>query len=568
MLPHPSARSLERLSVLVALALYLALCLALWRTARGVLPADVRVGYPLDDTYIHMAIARHTAERGVWGITPYQFSSTTSSPLWTATLAAAYAALGANEWLPLALNVALGALTVWVAYMLLRERMNAFWLGATLVGLVFFVPLPILSVVGMEHTLHALLSLATLYLAAELLAAEKISTRRLGKLMALVALTNVARYEGLFLTAAIVALFGVSAVRKRSWERLWAAVGVGVAGASLVALYGLFSLAHGWPPLPPSVFLKGQSPEQLSWLERLVPFARFTNVPEAPLLPPLLALFVACVALYIREIVIKRATPRVHYLVLLFVLTVFLHLELANLGSFFRYEGYLIGVGVMIVGELLARPQSSPNKTPTSPFKHNRKARFGAVFLGTLVVSTLAVRTLNIFDLYPKAVRNIHQQQYQMGLLVRAFYNERAVAANDIGAISYLADVRLLDLYGLGTLSVAYARHQGTLDRATIAQVVEDSGVEMVVIYRSWFEGAIPESWVSVGTWQIQDNVICGGDTVEFFAPSAEKVPELVAALRAFSARLPKDVAESGLYTNALGAQGAAPHLAQATHTP
>ncbi|MFX1392811.1 MAG: hypothetical protein ACFFAH_04470, partial [Promethearchaeota archaeon] len=39
--------------------------------------------YSLDDAYIHMAIAKHFSQKGVWGITDKEFSSTSSSILYT-----------------------------------------------------------------------------------------------------------------------------------------------------------------------------------------------------------------------------------------------------------------------------------------------------------------------------------------------------------------------------------------------------------------------------------------------------------------------------------------------------
>ena len=64
-----------------------------------------RIVYALDDPYIHMAIARHVVEDAVYGVTPYQFSSASSSPLYTLLLAAANYVFGVREVLPLVVNV-------------------------------------------------------------------------------------------------------------------------------------------------------------------------------------------------------------------------------------------------------------------------------------------------------------------------------------------------------------------------------------------------------------------------------------------------------------------------------
>ena len=53
------------------------------------------------------------------------------------------------------------------------------------------------------------------------------------------------------------------------------------------------------------------------------------------------------------------------------------------------------------------------------------------------------------------ATTNIHDQQVQMGRFLARHYAGRAVAVNDIGAVCYFADLRLCDLWGLGSAEIA-----------------------------------------------------------------------------------------------------------------
>jgi hypothetical protein len=142
----------------------------------------------------------------------------------------------------------------------------------------------------------------------------------------------------------------------------------------------------------------------------------------------------------------------------------------------------------------------------------------------------------------PRAVKNIYEQQYQMGLFLHGLPAGSTVMANDIGAITYLADIRLIDLYGLATQETARARREGRVDRALLARLAAPAPPAAVVIYRSWFADAIPSDWIPVGTWKVPEEVVVADRTVTFYATRPADAALLARGLAAFQVRLPPTV--------------------------
>jgi hypothetical protein len=155
----------------------------------------------------------------------------------------------------------------------------------------------------------------------------------------------------------------------------------------------------------------------------------------------------------------------------------------------------------------------------------------------------------------PTAMVNIYQQQYQMGLFVREFYSGRAVALNDVGLVDYLADIDCLDLAGLAQLEIGRAIRQRRYDADVIARVTDRAGVRVGIVYDPWLRqavpGMLPGSWTRVGSWQIHHNIVCGWDSVSFYAAVPEETGPLKSHLRAFSSQLPREVTELGSYLSA-----------------
>ena len=137
-----------------------------------------------------------------------------------------------------------------------------------------------------------------------------------------------------------------------------------------------------------------------------------------------------------------------------------------------------------------------------------------------------------------------------MGLFLEKYYSDSAIAANDIGAINYLSNVKTLDLYGLGSLDVAKARRSGDYDATKVRELALENDVEIIVIYDAWFEKNRPLEWIEVGKWQITNNVVCADDVVTFYVTKEAFKSKAIASLQGFAESLPADVVQSGPYLN------------------
>ncbi|HKZ03792.1 MAG TPA: hypothetical protein VJ180_16230 [Pyrinomonadaceae bacterium] len=492
--------------------------------------------YALDDPYIHMAIARNFARHGVWGVTRYEFSSSTSSLMLTLLLAAAYF-FTSSEYVPLIFNIACAIVLLAVAYSLL-EPLSSFAKLALISSLVLLLPLPALIFSGMEHTAHIALSLPLVYAAASVITLEQIPLRRrrLWLLLLLSAFAPLVRYESLFLILPTALLVGL---RRRFRE---AALVLLVALVPLT-VYGLISWSYGSSFLPNPLVLKGSMPRDgiLPFLQQAL--FKFRSAPH------LWSMLLLAIWFFIGAKTPGRIGPAERVLALIFILATVLHLLFAGIGWFYRYEAYLVAIGIMITGQSVFKALTGRKEDGAM-----RGAPLLPVTL-TLALSlvsgiTLLVRANRaISDTIP-AMKNIYNQQYQMARFLETYYSGEAVAANDIGAINFMSDVRCLDLWGLGSVEVTRAKLAGAFNTIKIAELATSHQVRIALLYSVWFQGdeSVPESWIKVGQWTIQECVVCGYPTVSFYAVDTNEADTLKQNLQAFSAKLPADVIQGGAY--------------------
>ncbi len=506
--------------------------------------------YPLDDPYIHMAMAKNFSQHGVWGVTRYGFTSSSSSPLWVLLLSLVYLVTGPKEAALLILNLAIALLGLVIVDRLMARRGLGPWSRLwVLCGLVVLIPLPAMVLTGQEHVLQSFVSFLFLWIGAEAVAGLGPKFNRL--LVGLGFLLVAVRYEGAFLVAVVVLLL---LLRRRTL------LGLVLAGAALVpiAAYGIVSASQGWYFLPNSVLMKAQAMRNAVHLIRagrahpgfwkgLANLAGFWGLRQVATTPHILAPAVAVLVLLVIRLARRGASLAVDTAAgLVFLAVVFLHMQFAGPGALHRYEAYLVGLGIA-AGVLLLRGL-------TRDRANNRPLAITAATVAGLAASVMLWEGAWVMRQVPRWTNNIYQENYHMGLFLRRFYQGEAVAANDVGAINYLADIRCFDTWGLATMEVARLKARGRLSSEALGDMAESAGVRIAVVYEDWLKltqtGAVPARWSKVGCWSILDNLACGCDSVAFFACRPEEQARLKDCLRQFSASLPRAVVQTGAYVS------------------
>jgi len=523
---------------LIAAAAALVFFLLILRATGG------RFIYNLDDAYIHLAIAKHIVQNGVWGVTPYGFSSSSSSILWPLILAAAFRIFGVREILPFFLSLAAATTLMAILYREWKKREDrpAWGLGM-LIAWMLFLPLGPILFNGMETMLQALATVAFAAAGVRYLAAEK--PGRLPIVCLLAALASAIRYEGCFIAAAACLLL----VLRGRWK---AAAAVGMASALPVFAYGIYSLGQGWSFLPNSLLIKysgigGFSPAAL-WGLIARPLQPITdiNVLRLPVWQSLAVILLVMLLWRWRTVPTPgfwddRLLPAV-----IFLAVAVLHSLGVTVEMFFRYQAYLNALGIWAIG------CAGMPAVDWAALRRRAAAAIAAACAAVVLAIPLGSLALQAMWKTPLASRNIWQQQYQMGLFLREYYPQGRVAANDIGAIDFLDDLHLVDLFGLASRPVMQAKLRGawhsnlagTLDELTVAEAAR-----IAVLYDNWFNpdpatgrAAVPPHWVRVAAWTIPDNVVCGGATVTWYAIVPEDVDALRSALEKYSTDLPEGV--------------------------
>ncbi|HEY3398707.1 MAG TPA: hypothetical protein VGM19_13715 [Armatimonadota bacterium] len=487
--------------------------------------------YPLDDPYIHLTLARNLAHTGVLGINPGVWASASSSPLWTLLLTAVITFAPGQDTAPLVLNLILAAgLLWWLGGFLLDRGWSPFL--ALLLGLAFMlaVPLAPLAFTGMEHVLHLVLVVALLLsVARHLDHRSPVNTP-----LILAALATAARFESFFLLLGM-GLFLVVGGRRRL------GVALPAVGALVICTFGAINLAHGESFLPNTMLVKALAGAQNGGLLVTKAEAWVRQTTGVPALLALLALLSGMIW-YRSDNYLERRSLAWQTVVGGFLVGATLHLALAAVGWFARYEAYLLGSGMVV----WAWAYTELRRGHRGPARVRRTANSNMALL--LAVSGLVIlppflSRAGLLKQTAPAMAEVYFQQLQVAHFVEHYYRDQIVAANDIGAVSYYSHSRLVDLMGLANHPLARARYQGTLTTDRLDEVVKEQGARIAIAYPEWFrQGPPPPRWVLVATWKTPgEEIAVGGQVVGFYA--LEEDPAVLRSqLQEFQPQLPPEI--------------------------
>lgn len=476
--------------------------------------------YPLDDTFIHMAVAKNVALYGNWGISPHEWVSTSSSPFYTALLALLFKLFGIHAYLPFLLATA-GALVAMIAMqkeLNTRTTLTTTHKAQIVVATVFIGALPALAALGMEHTFQIAFTLFFVHNSADLLAKQHNTLQKIGVAAVWGALTVITRYENAFIVLVICSLLFLR-------RQFIPALLIGFISALPVVLFGFYAVSKGGMFIPNSIQIKVRT-NYISLMNG--------GLAILELAASLSGLVVLSGVLIIKKHLQKKF-DRGAWILTIFLLSSLIHAVFGGFGWFYRYEAYLIVLGALhLLIQFYAWLEGGARK-----YNPHFSLLLGVALLCTV---NLPLRSINSWRNFVRSTYNIYEQQYQMALFLSQFYNHRTVAANDIGAISYLGDVHIIDLWGLASNEVTRARKGNYWEAGFLQKFVLDQKADIAIVYESWFPPQLIANWQKAGTWQVSYSHTLGDTKVSFYAIDPQQAEELKNNLRRFSRQLPADV--------------------------
>ncbi|MEM8978552.1 MAG: hypothetical protein AAGD04_03655 [Pseudomonadota bacterium] len=461
-----------------------------------------RVGgfeYPLDDVYIHLAMAEQIAAGG-YGVNPGEYASAASSPFYPLLLVP-FVGMSFASYVPLIVNLMALVVAAWLWGSLVLRSAAPPWLK---LAIAVAGPLALnfagVAFVSMEHTAHVVATLLILRGLQDFVAEDVLTWM----LWLGVILSPALRLEGL---AFALAAGGVVALSGR-----WAA-GFALGAAALLPVVSFVAVLSAFDvgPLPNSVMAKlgdgagGSAPFPQNLLNGMaINTAKWGG--RALLLGTALAL-----------VALSMTRGKARLMALAVFLAGLAHLLVGQIGWLDRYEVYAL---VLTFGGVVALSQAP-----------------GLTLAGILL--TGVYYGSQAYD-YPAASYGISRQQSVMAEFVKEHVKE-PVAVNDIGKIAWQNANYVLDLWGLAN-SEALELRLSEAEGPWIVPLAEARDVRLAMIYDDWLGENVGETWVRFGCLRLLNSIsFLGSYNTAFYATDPAYVEELSQKFAGFAEGLPEN---------------------------
>ncbi len=489
------------------------------------------LGFPLDDSWIHLQFARNLALGLGLSYNPGELVTGSTAPLWTALLALLFHLPGnVVLWVKLAGSAAfVGA--VRASWRLgrgvgLPVRWATF--AALLVAGTYWLVWSALS--GMEITLFLWLATEGMVLHLE----ELRDGGRPAISLPVLALSGLARPEGFLLLALAVfdrALAATHGSRPPATGHRARALGAGLLAAALVALPTLgFYWWVGGSPLPTTFGAKAGA------LRDLLPNGQYLFMVFGVLFRPQPWMALAAGGGIVALVSRRRGAGPVGLLPALWVVALPLaysllapqgkHLLLGNFGRyFFPLFPSVVVLGCLGVAPLFGAQAARP------------LARLGARLFFGFGLAALVAPTLYTFvqgaGFYARNVANVDDGDVRMGRwLAEHLPPEAVVAVQDIGAIKFFAPQRVLDLAGIVSPEIqrlirGAETAEDPFGQAGMRRFLDQHRPDYLVAFPSWYPALVApgSGFEPVFVLAVPDNITLAGDRLVVYRTPWTRMP-------------------------------------------
>lgn len=515
-------RNISWRSFLWSSVVFFSVCLFYY--INSVLKTDGHYVYFLDDAYIHLAMAKNFALYEVWGMTKYQFSSTSSSPLFTYILSVLIKIFGNNDQIPLYFNITFAA---GILYVLSRYYAEAFKeVKKTILAVlftVFFIVLPLNVLSGMEHIFQVFLFAVNIFCFSR----YKDNKLALWGFYSSLLLMGLARFESMFYFAILGFMF---ALIKKYNEAFF----VLLLGFIPIIVFCTFNYQQDGYFFPNSVVIKGTKLsldtnilQQLKviLLDNFLLNVSFYKIGIFPLL--------ICIVFIYRDLKTKtlKGILKSNFLLIVFSLLMICHSMFADLKGHLRYEAYILTGFCMV---LLPRCK----ELFFNFAGYIKKEKLVSILIAANVF-LMIYKGWAAHPIITNGGKNIYEQQVQSAKFLHQFYNNSKVVANDIGAICYYTDIHLLDIAGLGSVeTIRFNENKKSFDHKFgdfLSKYCLDHQYNIAVVYEGWLNEQIPSYWKKAATLKIEDKITVAGHEVSVYSIDLKNLKDLKQNIKKFN---------------------------------